>query len=363
MFDALNEKETTNIKDAHILNETANHRCVGLTAETRPDQVNPEKINHLIDYGVTRLEIGVQTVFDDIYKKMNRGHGVKETIDAFQFIKDSGLKLTAHMMPGLPGSTIETDIESFHILFNDDRFGPDELKIYPTMVIPGTQLYEDYQAKKYEPLTNETAAELIAKIKEFVPPYIRIKRVLRDIPAHQIAAGPNKSDLRLDVQRILREKNKSCRCIRCREIGHYLYKNKGNIDSDSIHLVQRSYNASNGVEHFISYEEITNDVLIGFIRLREISENIIRPEFEKQSTILVRELHVYGESIAIDSLSKGVYQWQHKGYGKMLLNEAEEIGKEKGYEKISIISGVGVRAYYRKLGYKLDGPYMSKNIK
>ncbi len=363
MFDALNEKESQNIENAHKLNETANHRCVGLTAETRPDQVNSEKINHLIDHGVTRLELGVQTVFEDIYKKMNRGHGVKETVNAFQFTKDSGLKLTAHMMPGLPGSTIEKDIESFHILFNDSRFRPDEIKIYPTMVIPGTQLYDDYKANRYEPLTNETAAELIAEIKESVPPYIRIKRVLRDIPAHQIAAGPNKSDLRLDVQRILRERNKSCRCIRCREIGHYLYKNKGNIDSDSIHLVQRSYNASNGIEHFASYEEMTNDVLIGFLRLREISDNIIRPEFEKKSTILVRELHVYGESIAIDSISQGTYQWQHKGYGKMLLNKAEEIGKEKGYEKISIISGVGVREYYRKLGYTLDGPYMSKIIK
>jgi len=362
MFDAFNEKDTSSIEDAHKLNETAIHRCVGLTAETRPDQVNHEKIDHLVDYGVTRLELGVQTVFDDILEKIERGHGTKETINAFQFAKDSGLKITAHMMPGLPGSTSERDIESFKILFDDSDYKPDEIKIYPTMVIPDTKLYDDYKEGRYKALTNEEAAKLIAKIKEFVPPYVRIKRVLRDIPAHQIAAGPNKSDLRLDIQQILKDEGKKCSCIRCREVGHFLYKEKGEISPSSIQLVQRTYAASNGIEHFLSYEDTENDVLIGFLRLREISADIIRPEFKDKSTIVVRELHIYGESLAIKSSTKHDLQWQHRGYGKLLLSKAENIGREKGFEKISVISGIGVREYYRNQGYSLDGSYMSKNL-
>ncbi len=362
MFDALNEKDSSSIDEAHKINETAKYRCVGLTAETRPDQVNHEKIDYLINYGVTRLELGVQSVFDDILEKMNRGHGSKETIEAFQFAKDSGLKITAHMMPGLPGSSFEKDIESFHVLFNDSRYKPDEIKIYPTMVIPGTKLYDDFKANKYEALTNEKTVELIAKVKEFVPPYVRIKRVLRDIPAHQIAAGPNKSDLRLDVQRLLKKEGKKCRCIRCREIGHFLYKDMGQVDSSSIHYVHRNFVANNGIDHFLSYEDIINDVLVGFLRLREISDEVIRSEFKDVSTLVVRELHVYGESLAIHSTTKHSLQWQHRGYGKLLLSSAEEIGVEKGYEKISVISGIGVREYYRNQGYYLDGPYMSKSL-
>ncbi len=361
MFDAFNEVDSKDIQEAHRINETAVHRCVGLTAETRPDQINHEKINHLIDYGVTRLEVGVQSVFDDILDKMQRGHGVKETTEAFQFIRDSGLKITAHMMPGLPGSTFERDIESFEILFNDSRFRPDELKIYPTMVIPGTKLFDDYQKGEYEPLTNETAASLIAKIKEFIPPYVRIKRILRDIPAHQIAAGPNKSDLRLDVQAILEKEGKKCQCIRCREVGHVIYKKDKKIDQSKIELIERSYEASGGVEHFLTFEETESDALIGFLRLRELSDKLIRPEFDN-STIVVRELHVYGELHGLRALKKSSLQWQHKGYGKELMLRAEEIGREKDSKKISVISGVGVREYYQKLGYTKDGPYMSKSL-
>jgi elongator complex protein 3 len=362
MFDAMNEKDSTSLLESHKLNETAPHRCVGLTAETRPDQVIPEKINPLIDYGVTRLEIGVQTVFDDIYERMERGHGTKETISAFQYAKDSGLKITAHMMPGLPDSTFERDIDAFHILFNDSNYCPDEIKIYPTMVIPGTKLYDDFQAGTYIPLSNEEAAMLIARVKEEVPPYVRIKRVLRDIPAHQIAGGPNKSDLRLAAQQILREENKKCQCIRCREVGHFLLREDGTIDSSDIEYVQRTYDSSNGKEHFMSYEDKRNDVLIGFLRLRELSDMVVRSEFKSEPTIVVRELHVYGEALRISSVSKQNLQWQHRGYGKLLLSKAEEIGRDNDYSKISVISGVGVREYYRKNGYTLDGSFMSKKL-
>ncbi len=363
MFDAMNGVDSTTIQEAHKLNEKTKYRCVGLTVETRPDQVSRDKINHLIDFGVTRLELGVQSVFDDVLEKMNRGHGTKEVIDSFKFTRDSGLKLTAHMMPGLPGSSYSRDIASFYHLFNDSRYCPDEIKIYPTMVIPGTKLYDDYVAGNYTALSNEETAKLVAEIKTMVPPYVRIKRVLRDIPAHQIAAGPNKSDLRLDAQAILEREGKKCRCIRCREIGRHVYQNKGELDMNSIHFVQRKYSASEGIEHFLSYEEVQNDVLIGFLRLRELSKDIIRPEFIEDSTIVVRELHVYGESLELHSSSNKPVQWQHKGYGKKLLSNAENIALENGYAKISIISGVGVREYYRSLGYVLDGPYMSKSLK
>jgi elongator complex protein 3 len=230
------------------------------------------------------------------------------------------------------------------------------------MVIPGTKLHEDYIAGDYKALTNESTAKLIAKVKENVPPYVRIKRVLRDIPAHQIVAGPNKSDLRLDILSILEKEGKKCRCIRCREVGHFVYKSGQDISSADIELVHRTYEASGGKEHFLSFEETKNDVIIGFLRLRELSDDIIRPEFEEQPTIVVRELHVYGELLGLRSIHKGDLQWQHRGYGKELLAKAEEIGLDNDYSKISVISGIGVREYYRKLGYSLDGPYMSKTL-
>ncbi|MHA1685366.1 MAG: tRNA uridine(34) 5-carboxymethylaminomethyl modification radical SAM/GNAT enzyme Elp3 [Candidatus Heimdallarchaeaceae archaeon] len=362
IFDALNGKDSSTLEEAHRLNETAKHRCIGMTVETRPDQATPPQLNHLIDWGVTRVEIGVQSVFDDVLEAIHRGHGTKETIEAFQFIKDSGLKLVAHMMPGLPKSDSTRDLKAFHILFNDPRYRPDEIKVYPTMVVPNTQLYQDYLDGKYKPLTNEEAAQLIAKIKEIVPPYVRIKRILRDIPAHQVAAGPNKSDIRLDAQRILEQQGKRCRCIRCREVGHYLYKNKGEFDEKAITLVHRTYNASKGIEHFLSYEEVEHDVLIGFLRLRELSDEIVREEFATEPTIVVRELHVYGEMLAVHDRVKDTLQWQHRGYGRRLLQYAETIGKEKGYHRIAVISGVGVRQYYKKLGYARDGPYMMKKL-
>ncbi|MHA1303102.1 MAG: tRNA uridine(34) 5-carboxymethylaminomethyl modification radical SAM/GNAT enzyme Elp3 [Candidatus Heimdallarchaeaceae archaeon] len=307
IFDALNGVESSSIEEAHKINESAKHRCIGLTAETRPDQVNIEVIDTLLKYGVTRLELGIQTVFDDVLERMVRGHDSKASIHAIQLTKDSGLKFTAHMMPGLPGSSFDRDIEAFRIIFNSPDYQPDEIKIYPTMVIPGTQLYNEWKAGNYTPLTNESAIELIARIKEFVPPYVRIKRVLRDIPAHQIAAGPNKSDLRIDIQNYLHQQGKKCRCIRCREVGNYLYKKKGDFDPSVIELIYRDYEASGGVEHFLSFEEVTNDVIIGFLRLREPSENVFRTEFLDQATIIVRELHVYGESFSFHTKGKREY--------------------------------------------------------
>jgi elongator complex protein 3 len=308
------------------------------------------------------LEIGVQTVFDDVYERIKRGHGTKETKNAFQFAKDTGLKITAHMMPGLPGSSYDRDIAAFQILFNNGNYCPDEIKIYPTMVVPGTELYDEYEAGNYKALSNQETAELVAQIKKDVPSYVRIKRILRDIPAHQIAAGPNKSDLRLDVQKIMKENGTKCRCIRCREVGHFLHKQKGELDVKAIELIQQKYKASKGQEYFLSYDDTINDVIIGFLRLRELSDNVQRPEFENDIPIVVRELHVYGEALKLESEGREDLQWQHRGYGRMLLSRAEEIGKESGYSRIAVISGVGVREYYRKLGYNLDGSYMMKQL-
>ncbi len=362
IFDALNGVDTPSIEEAQKINENAKHRCIGLTAETRPDQIDEEVIDVLLRYGVTRLELGIQTVFDDVFDAMIRGHYSKDSINAIQLTKDAGLKVTAHMMPGLPGSSFERDIEAFRVIFNSSDYQPDEIKIYPTMVIPGTKLYEEWKAGRYKALTNEEAIRLIATIKEFVPPYVRIKRILRDIPAHQVAAGPNKSDIREDIQRYMAKQGKRCRCIRCREIGQYLYKKKGEFDPDEIELVQRKYDASGGIEHFLSFEEVKHDVIIGFLRLRELSEKSYRPEFNEMPTIVIRELHVYGEALPVHIAGSNAYEWQHRGYGKELIAQAEEIGREKGYEKISVISGVGVRNYYRKVGYERDGPYMSKKL-
>lgn len=362
IFDSLNGIDSSSLSSSQHVNETSSHRCVGITAETRPDQLSPSTFDSLLSFGVTRLELGVQTVFDSLLANICRGHGTAETIRSFQLSRDCGLKITAHMMPGLPGSSYEQDLQSFDILFNDPRYKPDEIKIYPTMVVPNTPLYDDWKSGKYRALTNEETSELVASIKSKVPPYVRIKRILRDIPAHQISAGPNKSDLRLRAQALLAEQGKTCRCIRCREVGHYLYKDKGDFDPSAISYVKRSFAAGGGMEHFLSYEETAHDVIIGFLRLRELSDAAFRPEFTDEPTIVIRELHVYGESVGIQSSIRDELQWQHKGYGTQLLKHAEEIGREKGYTKISVISGVGVREYYRKFNYTLDGPYMSKKL-
>ena len=292
----------------------------------------------MVKVGGTRVELGVQTVYDEIYRIVNRGHTVKDVIESTKILKDHGFKIVYHMMLGLPGTDEEMDVKAFKKIFEDQRFRPDMLKIYPTLVIKGSKLYLDWKAGKYKPLTTKEAIERLIKIKQIVPKYVRIVRVNRDIPTNVIDAGIDKSNLRELVHKEMEKRGLKCNCIRCREVGR-------NVPKGKIELKRIDYIASDRPEIFLSFES-ENDVLVGFLRLRIVND-----------VAFVRELHVYGLMTKIGEEG----EWQHRGYGARLLKEAERIAKEEfGAKKISVISGIGVRNYYRKFGYEYDGLYMSK---
>jgi len=309
--------------------------------------------------GVTRVELGVQNIYDDIYKLVNREHTVQDVIESTRTLKDAGLKVAYHMMPGLPGSNPKRDLNAFKTIFTDPSFKPDMLKIYPCLVLKGTKTYEWWKKGTYTPYTTEQATKLIAEIKKTVPPWVRIMRVQRDIPAQLIEAGVKHSNLRQLAQQKLQEQNMHCNCIRCREVGHRMLKDHIKPDLNKIEIQTTKYPASEGKELFISAEDQTNDILIGYLRLRIPSAEAHRPEITAEPCSIVRELHVYGPVVPV-----GKHQakaWQHKGTGQQLLAEAENITKEEYHRrKTVIISALGTKQYYKRLGYHYDGPYMSK---
>ena len=319
-------------------NEKAKIRCVGMTFETRPDWGKEEHAEFMLKLGGTRVELGVQTIYDDVYEKVNRGHTVKDVIESTKILKDKGFKVLYHMMLGLPGTTKERDIHALKEIFRNPNFRPDMLKIYPTLVIKGSKLYEDWKKGKYKPIDEKYATDVIIELKKIVPEWVRIMRIERDIPGTEIEAGIKSTNLRQMLQKELDKRGIKCKCIRCREVGHVL-KNGGKVDVKSIKLHKIEYEASGGREFFLQFKD-KNDVLIGFLRLR------------LSGIAIIRELHVYGEQILIGKRGS----WQHKGYGKKLLKEAERIAKE------NVISGIGVREYYRKFGYRKTKYYMSKTL-
>lgn len=328
-------------------NETSKVRCIGLTIETRPDWGLLKQGNEMLRLGATRVELGVQTIYDDVLKAISRGHTIKQTIESIKILKDLGFKLNFHMMIGLPGSDKEKDIHSIKELFENENFQPDMLKIYPCMVSKGTKLSEMMKNKQYKPLTTQEAAERIAEAKRFVKKYCRIMRVQRDIPPKFMEAGPSMTNLRQLVHEIAKKKGIKCECIRCRELGR-------NISDENITYSTTKYDASDGKELFISAD--AKNAIVGFVRMRYPSQSL-RKEITNKSA-LIRELHVYGSAVPIGE--KGLIQ--HKGIGKKLMEFAEKQAKKDKKNKIIIISGIGVREYYKKLGYKLEGPYMIKLI-
>ncbi|MFA6995539.1 MAG: tRNA uridine(34) 5-carboxymethylaminomethyl modification radical SAM/GNAT enzyme Elp3 [Patescibacteria group bacterium] len=320
-------------------NETAEYQIIGLTLETRPDYINREELLKMRDLGCTRVEIGVQVVDDEILKLNRRGHGVKEIAEATKLLKEYGFKVTYHLMPALPGATPAKDLFLFKKLFNDARFQPDQIKFYPTVVTKGSLLYRWYQAGKYKPYSDRVLQELIVKCKAAVPPYVRIMRLIRDIPGESIIAGNKITNLR----QIMKDRGVKCNCIRCREAKHE------KIVYYKINLLK--YSASEGIEYFISADSLDGKTLYGFCRLRLDKNSPIAPA-------IIRELHVYGELVSIGKSKK----IQHSGLGTELLVFAEKIAKENKCANISIISGVGVRGYYKKFGYKLLKSYMVKKL-
>ena len=344
------------IDDIQKANESSKVRCVGMTFETRPDYCKEEHINRMLKMGVTRVELGVQTLSDELYTKIKRGHKLQDVIEANTLLRDSAVKVAMHMMPGL-FVTPEEDLKMFKRLFEDDNFKPDMLKIYPCLVTKGSELYDLWMEGKYEPYTDEEAVDLIVNIKKILPKWVRTMRIQRDIPSTLIDAGVRKSNLGELVYNRLDEENINCKCIRCREIGHK--KTSQNYTIDDYDLFKESYTACNGEETFISIEDINEESLAGFIRFRTPSKDAFREEITDK-TGLIRELHVYGNLIQIGK--EGPQIGQHTGFGERLLEEAENTAIDKGMEEIAIISGIGTRNYYRKFGYERKGPYMWKTL-
>ncbi len=341
-----------------LRNEKALIRCVGISIETRPDWLDEMILDELLNLGVTRIEIGVQSTFDDVLQKVNRGHDVSSVIKATKLLKDAGFEVCYHMMLGLPGSNEEKDIESIKRIFYDENFMPDMVKIYPTLILPGSELYYEWKNGKYTPIDEFGVLRIMREVTKFLPPFIRVNRIQRDLPSQLIHAGIKRGDLRSFIEDQLKKEGIRCLCTRCREVGIREIKEKILPDEKTIKLNRRSYRASEGIEHFLSFED-ENLTLIGYLRLRIPSKDCWREEIKDAA--IVRELHVYGQSVPIGV--KGDKQWQHKGYGKKLLSEAERIAYyEYGLNKMVIISAIGVREYYRKFGYERDGPYVSKRL-
>jgi elongator complex protein 3 len=357
-YDALNGSPSTSLEEAKRINESAACRCVGLCVETRPDFCGEVEIRRMLEFGTTRVEIGVQVLDDEIYRLVNRGHLVEDVIKATTLLKQYGFKVHYHWMPGLPGSTPEHDLEMSCQLFDDPRFRPDGLKIYPTMVIIGTELEKWYKEGRYQPYANNTMLDLVADIKAIVPEYVRISRVLRDIPVKFITAG-YKDSLRGPVKKRMQEKGTTCHCIRCREYGH---RAAGRWQIGEPSLKRSDYSASGGTEIFLSFED-EKETLFGLLRLRIQSESIpLLHHNDENPTAIVRELHIYGHEVPLKNQSLDAAQ--HKGLGKALLREAERIARDEfKAQRMAILSGVGAREYYRtEFNYQLSGDYMVKEL-
>ncbi|MEM3113209.1 MAG: tRNA uridine(34) 5-carboxymethylaminomethyl modification radical SAM/GNAT enzyme Elp3 [Candidatus Pacearchaeota archaeon] len=364
IYDGLNGFKSKSLEEAKKANENSKNRCVALCIETRPDFARDEDILRALDFGCTRMEIGVQILDDEIYRHINRAHTVQDVVNATKNLRNAGFKIGYHIMPGLPKSNPEKDLKLFKMIFEDERFKPDQLKIYPTQVIKNTGLEKDFLKGKFKPYTLEQTKNLLIEMFKIIPEYCRTMRVMRQFAPDHRVAGTTRISLRKDLDEVLREKKIQVKEIRFREVGFAQKYNK-NIDKN-IKIKILKYTASNGKEFFIQAVNRDN-ILFGLLRLRIPNTEILENQYIKElkNAALIRELHVYGKAINIgeENLDVG----QHTGLGKQLMQKAEEILKEesksnKNLKKIAVISGIGVREYYRKLGYNLDKFYMIKKI-
>ncbi len=345
-YDALNGMLSDSLEEAKKTNEDAEHRCVGLCIETRPDFCGEEEIARMLDFGATRVELGVQTLDDDIHCLTKRGHGVTEIISATRLLRDHGFKVYYHWMPGLPGATPEHDVKLSRRLFEDARFRPDGLKLYPTLVVRGSELENWYRDNRYQPYDDEVMIDLLVAIKTFIPKYVRVSRLMRDIPGKFIIAGSRDLALRGTVRKKMKESGVHCSCIRCREYGH---RRRDGWSIDRPCLTRFDYETTGGREVFLSYED-ENETLFGLLRLRL-----------NQKKAMIRELHVFGPEVPLGKRIERAAQ--HRGLGEGLLQEAEAIARDEfKLDKLSVLSGAGARGYYRSLGYALEGAYMVKEL-
>jgi len=353
-YDALNGVVSQDLTSALEFNQSASHRCVGLCVETRPDWCGESEIARLLEFGATRVELGVQTLDDGIHAQMHRGHGVAEIVAATSRLRRYGFKVYYHWMPGLPGSTPKRDLEMTQQLFDEPQFRPDGLKLYPTLVVRGSELESWYRDGRFSPRSTEEMCELLVRMKLMVPPYVRVARLMRDIPRKFIVAGCDNLALRGTIRDVMRERGLQCQCIRCREYGH---RKRDGRPIGNPALCRRDYDTADGREVFLSWED-SSDTLFALLRLSLVRTG---EQTVEASAVTVRELHVFGPEVALGGRDAAAAQ--HRGLGAALLAEAERIAvREAHAPALRVLSGVGVRDYYRRLGYALDGAYMTKPL-
>ena len=353
IFDGLNGTPSTSLAEAQQANESAARRCVSLTVETRPDWCDGRILPELLDAGVTRVEVGVECLEEGVLEAVGRAHGVEPVIIAAREARDRGLKLCFHMMLGLPGMTPERDLAGFRRLFEDPSFRPDMLKIYPTLVLPGTALHEEWAAGRYAPYDEATAAHLLSEIKAQVPPWVRIQRIQRDIPARLIAAGVRAGNIREWALRELARSGRSCRCLRCREVGR-----RASPPPEALVATESRYQAAGGSELFLAWEDPVTDSIAAFLRLRFPSARTLGG----LDAPVIRELKVLGPEVPIGVASPSEGRYQHLGLGRELLERAEARARSAGFDRLFVTSAVGTRAYYRRHGFVPAGAHMAKRL-
>jgi elongator complex protein 3 len=351
-LDALNGAESTTLAEAQARNEQAPSRCVGLTVETRPDWVTPEEVVRLRRLGVTRVQIGIQSLDDRILALNERGHTMEAARRACRLLRAAGFKLLLHWMPNLYGATPASDRADFARLWSDPDMQPDELKIYPCALVEGTRLYELWQQRQYTPYDEHVLVDLLADCKAQVPETCRLSRVVRDIPSDYVVEGNRLSNLREEVQAKLAGTGRECRCIRCREVGDQ------SVDIAALQLRVTLIHTGAGLEHFIAAETPAGR-LAGFLRLLVPNGEGERP-FELEGCAVIREVHVYGPALGIGATSMG--EVQHSGLGSRLLTAAEEITRGHGIDRLAVIAALGTRDYYRRRGFELEKLYMHKRL-
>jgi elongator complex protein 3 len=354
-LEALNGASSVSLEEAQTINESAAHRCVGLVIETRPDEITPSELAWLRRLGVTKVQIGAQSLDDRILSLNQRGHSAAETLRACALLRAAGFKIVLHWMPNLLGATAESDRLDFARLWQDG-YAPDELKIYPCQLLAGTELYDTWLRGEYQPYTTTELTNLIADIKPSIPRYCRVNRVIRDIPSTHVVEGNRRTSLRMDVLAELERRGERCQCIRCREVRHE------RVEFERLELVDLTYSAADAEEHFLQFVTPT-DSIAGYLRLSlpiQKATNLAATMPDLDGSALVREVHVYGQSLPVGVERTGAAQ--HIGLGTRLLEIAGSIATRAGFSHLAVIASVGTRQYYASRGFRRGNLYMLKDL-
>jgi elongator complex protein 3 len=351
-LEAMNGEESTSLLDAQNLNETAEHRNVGLVIETRPDHIDQQEIAWLRSLGVTKVQMGAQSFDDHILEMNKRGHTVEQTYQAVALLRAAGFKIVLHWMPNLFGATPKSDREDFTKMWQD--FCPDEIKIYPNQLLENTELYDYWLKGLYKPYTTEELIDLLSDIKPTIPRYCRVNRVVRDIPSTHVVEGNKRTSLRMDIHKELENRGHRCQCVRCREV------RKNKVDPDDLQMDILVYSVGSAQEYFLSFNT-SNDRLAGFLRLSMPGEKSPKTDIlDLDQAAIIREVHVYGQSLEVGESQSGAAQ--HIGLGTTLIEHAEAIARKNGYQRLAVISAIGTRRYYQGRGFQRGSLYMFKSL-